>query len=292
LDSAGQFFRSFVSKAGNLLATGDLQLYFTRDGQEFTGLFNRGDSAQFDLSGGIATPLDSSMLSRYNAVMSGELEGVALSGFMLVSFTHSGAAHLRGALPDGTAFVAGAHLVKGRNLPVFIPAYARQSGYLGGPLQFAIGPALPLTGVLNWEKPASSGALPTGVENLPLALAGAPYPRPAGVLVLDDFNATRGAGTLRFSGGGLASNFVSTLTIDLQNRPHIPAGDAHRTKLTINTADGTFSGSFLHSDGHRRTFQGVLVQQPGPGDSDIAEGCFTAGQAVGLVELLPGTVGP
>jgi hypothetical protein len=291
LDSSGQYFRSFLPKAGGLLARGDLQLSFTRDGKEFTGLFNRGDNTQFDLSGGITIPLEGSMSHRYNAVITGEIEGATLSGYMLLNFSRSGAAHLRGALPDGKPFIAGSHLVKEENLPVFIPAYAREAGHLAGPLQFANGPALPLTGELKWKKPPSSGVFPSGLVGSPFALAGAPYVRPQGGRVLDDFNATAGVGSLRFSGGGLGPNLVSALTIDLQNRPHFASGDAHHTRLTINARNGTFAGSFLHDDGHRCAFKGVLVQQPGS-DSDIAEGCFSAGSAAGWVELLPGTVSP
>ena len=246
---------------------------------------------QFELSGRITIPLASSMLHQYNAVITGEIEGTPLNGFMLLKFSRSGAAHLRGALPDGKPFIAGSHLVKDENLPAFIPAYAHEAGYLAGPLHFATGPALPLTGVLKWKKPPSSGAFPGGLSGSPFALAGAPYGQPNGVRVLDDFYDTAGVATLRFSGGGLGANFVSALTIDQQNRPHLALGDAHRPRLTINTHNGTFAGSFLHDDGHRRAFKGVLVQQPGA-DSDLAEGCFSADSAIGRVELLPGTVSP
>lgn len=210
---------------------------------------------------------------------------LSLRGYLTAKVRPSGLTTLLGALPDGTKVSQTAHVTGAGNLAIFLPAYGKDSaGYLGGSATLTAAGPLPFAGSMAWEKPQGTPRYEGSAwEATPVVLAGAPYVKPSGARVLDDFNATSGAGYVHFSGGSLAAPLTSAVTLETKNHARFAPGDAQKGKLTLVGKTGLFHGSFLHADGKRHTFWGACIQQSGAPDS--AQGFFRESDATGLVEL-------
>lgn len=222
----------------------------------------------------------------YTALLSAGAPASA-NGFLTANVRPNGVVVSIGALPDGSTLTHATRLTgpagSGR-LALYFPCHGSAPGYLGGYASLLGADTLPLNGVLLWEKPKSTRGF-TGEEFSALAveLRGARYLRRPG-RILDDFEASGGAGFLRFSGSGIAVPLSSAVTMGPANRALFAARDPQRPVLQFQPATGLFTGFFLHPDGKRRTFRGSCVQQEDAAP-DIARGFFIAPTGGGVVEL-------
>jgi hypothetical protein len=285
LGDAGEITKTFKVRTGGQTVQRTLNLKVGNGGKKIFGTFEFETGVHYDITADrdvVTTrqaPLPSA--ARYNAMLGAE-SPAALHGFLVANVRPTGSVALSATLPDGKTVTATAHVSEEGGLAIFIPSYAGKVGYLAGQAQITSGQNLPLEATLSWKKP------PFAAETVPVALnlAGAPYTaRTSNIRILDDFEATGGAGEVRLSEGGLSGSLSSAFLLMPSNKTFVPP-TLLQLRLSVRPTTGVFTGSFVHPDGKRHAFTGLCIQQTGE-TPDIAEGLFKNPTAPGLVELLP-----
>ena len=217
----------------------------------------------------------------YTALLNSETP-TPLRGYVTANVRTNGVVVLTGALPDGRTVSQTTHLNELSELPLYFVPPGRQDGYAGGTVMLATSGNYPLQGSLRWET-AGAPASFSDQSFYTLDLSGAPFVWRTGRL-LDDFDASHGAGSIRFTGAGLSTPITAPLTLLASNRVLIPLSAPGRVQLRFVPSTGLFNGSFLHADGRRRAFKGVCVQQAGA-ILDSAEGLFLHPDGAGVVKI-------
>ena len=267
-----------------------LTLTFSGDNTALTGTFTGPSGASYDLTaerdlvGTSAAPVPPT--GRYTAQLSADLGG-PVRGYLAAEVLATGQVNLTGVLPDTTPFTQTSWVSNSGKVTIFKPLYAGGHGYLIGLAPMAPGSGvITFTSDLTWRKPkALRGLYPDGFADVPVQVAGARYVKRLNHPALNDFDATLGVGYVDFSGGELSASFTSTLRL-LPTRAVVTLPNPTRTTLTVNPTTGVISGSFLHSDGHRRIFKGACVQLTG---QDLAAGAFPGVTTAGTFELAAGS---
>jgi hypothetical protein len=174
-------------------------------------------------------------------------------------------------LADGTKLTASGSVNKDRIVALHAALYVAKAGCLGGEMTFD-GSLLSsdVSGDFFWFRPWQNvehypWGWPSGLE---LTATGAKYNVVPGTNVLPDLMAGSPNADLTFSSGALASPLVDAITISPTYRI---SGLATGGTLKIVPSTGAISGSFLHSDGTKPKFVGVIVQR---GSAKGASGFF------------------
>jgi hypothetical protein len=173
-------------------------------------------------------------------------------GFGTVKVDASGKVKFTGTLADATKVSQSATLSKSGYWPLHIPLY-RGNGCLLGWLAFASQTNSDSSGALSWIKSAGgkSKYYPGGFI-CEWDAFGSAYVRTDPVLNM-------ATASLRFSGGGLASDITNSITIGPGNKV-VTTGK--QLKLSFSTPVGTFKGSFLDpATGKSLSFSGAVFQK-------------------------------
>lgn len=204
-------------------------------------------------------------------------------GYGTVTIDRAGFVRLNGVLCDGTRITQGARLSKNGSFPLAALAYGAKGG-LWGEVSFAdLANESDFRGDLKWFKPATPDApLYPGEISTSLTVIGSKYiAPPAGTRVLDLADAPANA-EIDFAGGNLSAGLIQkNFTLRTDNRA-VFASDAGAT-LSISTATGRFTGTFLDADtGTVRSFSGAIFQK-----QNFGAGLFRTPAAIGHTEIVP-----
>lgn len=190
------------------------------------------------------------------------------TGVATVRVLKSGRVLTRGVLADGTRFGNAATLSETLGYSLFAKLY-RKGGALAGPVQLDDQQAETdlLGDLLLWLRPENTKAkhYPAGwSEGIDLSILGAKYVRVPGESVVPDLGADDldgdGNAELSFSDGLLSSPIEHTLNIDARNRVwNVPATRDFSARVVAGS--GLLNGVFLHEDGKRTRWQGVIHQK-------------------------------
>ncbi len=185
-------------------------------------------------------------------------------GFALVKVSTLGVVTAVGKLGNGRPWSAGGLLRADGSVPLYAaqPSVKGSSrGSIGGTLFFRDVPAMSdCDGTFAWYVPGTLG----GTFLVSSPVFGARYtvpPRDTRALNLP-------VGKAHLSDGNIGSALDIPFTINVKNRVIADAPNPHKLAVTITSASGLFSGSFLHPVRLKRTpFSGVLIQKQNLGGS-------------------------
>jgi hypothetical protein len=279
LGASGLFNKTFKLGSGLALVRPTLALQMQNDGT-FSGVWDKANGTAFAIAGNKnATIAESGKFTAH-------LRGNAAPGFLLATVKTNAITILVGSLPDGTRVSTSTTLSITNQLSLAFGLYKSRAGYLFGPSTITGATAeRVLAGDLRWTKPATTLA-PVGVTDASIQLAGHVWTPPAiGVRVVPDFDVTNGSTTFTLDSGDLAAPIVKSVILTTKNTFTITPKTAEKLALFVSTTNGFFGGSFIHSDGKRRTIRGAVVQSH-TGQS-VIEGFFPGVTMPGIVTNIP-----
>ena len=182
-------------------------------------------------------------------------------GYGTVLVSSRGRISASGRSADEMAFNQRAAITVSGRWPVFAKLGGSTKGILCGWLSFAETGGTDFAGSLTWLGPEVPGPNNAFVNEFSgeVSVAGSRYSVPRGTLVLQTTSSTNNV-HLALSGGGLETPIERDLTLSSANRfssANWPVGDS----LSVSAPTGIFTGRFLHSDGFREIFRGVILQK-------------------------------
>jgi len=203
-------------------------------------------------------------------------------GFLTVST--AGLVSMSGTLADGSAFTSQGLLLQGTNGHDSYQFFNDPN--FTGSIVFDYGFGSYAEGVIDWaDNAAQNKYFPAGF-NSTIYEDATRYTVPAkGVRAI-----AITSGTIEFSGGGLTAPFYQAVTLSTANVMTPVGKNPHSVKITLDTATGTVTGSFIGpATPASTTFHGVLYQGPGyPAIFGGFLGPVSDGvKASGFVELAP-----
>lgn len=277
--ASGLFNKTFKLGSGLALVRPTLALQMQNDGS-FSGVWDKANGTTFAIEG------NKNATIAEGGKFTAHLRGNGASGFFLATVKTNGITILVGSLPDGTKLSASTNISITNQLSLAFGLYKSKAGHLFGPSTIT-GETTErvLAGDLRWTKPATSLA-PIGVSDARIQLAGHVWMPPAiGVRVVPDFDATNGSTTFTLDSGDLAAPIVKSAILTTKNTFSITPKTAEKLVLFVSTSNGYFGGSFIHSDGIRRTIKGAVVQShTGQG---VIEAFFPGVTMPGIVMNIP-----
>ena len=198
-------------------------------------------------------------------------------GYALLTNTGS-MINLGGALSDGTSFSRSEPINEQDEFPVYASLY-NNTGLLLGQMSLSAATygAVP-AGNLIWIKPPSSTGLYANGFSTGLAVQGSPWITSAAALS----GLFANDAPLTFSGGGLASNLVSTAHLTSSNTLRRVSGSTNFASGAINRSNGLMTLTFTNTSGKKVTATGTLLQNAGLGG-----GFFLGATNAGAVVLQP-----
>jgi len=218
------------------------------------------------------TPLAGSYTVVIPPNQNGSTDAPQGNGVATITVGSKGAVRVVGSLADGTAFSQSAVITKGGNLPLFAALYSRK-GSISGNLTFRSLSTSDVDGTVTWIKPASptDKAYAAGFT-VTASAVGSLYTKPTTQTVAK-FNTlalTASPGSvntvLELGEGGLAAAIDQQMTITNGKTVAIADPNVQKITLTLNSANGTFSGRFTNPVTNVATaFRGVLLQKQNAG---------------------------
>jgi hypothetical protein len=180
-------------------------------------------------------------------------------GWGTVSVSSKGKITFSGRLPNGVAVTQTSDLTSNNQWHLFAPTHSSK-GWISGSLNLGDGdPETPVSGVVAWVKPVTSGSfLPAPISGA-LSVLGSRYTPPTlGQLVIRGLAPT-GDNLLMTWGTSLAT--PPTTTNLALSKAHRVTSTSPNVTVTVNTSNGVFSGSAPHpATGTTSTFSGVFLQ--------------------------------
>ena len=171
-----------------------------------------------------------------------------------------------GRLSDRTVVEQTAALTKDGTWPLFLKLY-NGGGVMLGVVTHAVQTESDLSASLDWFRP------PTGSAKFPLgfliknhALIGAMYSAPESGFVLPSFPAPPdNMGTITISDGNLLNPITAQFLLKENNKVKFDAAaNPSQIEIKIDTTNGTFFGSFVHTISQKVTdIEGIVFQKTG-----------------------------
>ncbi len=193
---------------------------------------------------------------KYTMLLSGG-EDAATSPATL-DLTTAGAVTLKGTLADGTAVAQKTTLAANGQTPVYVSLY-KGRGSLVGWLTMMNTDTNDTPGLLLWTKKETAGGkiYLAGFTNETLAL-GSRYVAPLkGVAALGWSN-----GVALFEQGNLSVPMTNAIALSSANKFIITSTNTSKLVLSLTTASGLLSGSFVHPDTLKKSaIKGVILQK-------------------------------
>jgi uncharacterized protein YkwD len=275
--SAGQVltFSGTLDAAGNASVTASgvtLSLSYAQ-GNLSGSLIGAGFNSDIALDALVpATTTSTALAGKYTVILPAA-EGASANvpqgdGVAVVTVASNGVAKITGTLANGSAFTASSPLTKSGELPVFA-----NGGLLAGSLTFNSTSSSDLSGALLW----STASFSTNIQAV-----GSRYVAPAaGNRVVNVTSASNNT-SLGLGAGGLAAPVVQTVTLGTDNSVVLSAPAVEGLTLTVNAANGRFSGKFIHPQtGALTKIRGAILQKQNAGFGFFTGGgyaTFTAAQ--------------
>ncbi|MBL9114470.1 MAG: hypothetical protein JNJ83_05640 [Verrucomicrobiaceae bacterium] len=193
------------------------------------------------------------------------------TGHGTVTINNKGKVTLACTLADGTKLTAVTTMSKDLTASIYAQIYPAKAGCFGGRLTFDDSQAnTDVTGPFFWFRPWQNvHHYPWGwPEGIDVDLIGTKYNVTPGTSVLLGLSAGSPNATLRFDKGLLSGLQTKSLTVSTTNGV---SGSDGTWSLKITPSSGLISGSFLHTDGTKPKFTGVILQK---GSNDRGLGFF------------------
>ena len=175
-----------------------------------------------------------------------------------LDLTTAGAVTLKGTLADGTAVAQKTTLAANGQTPVYVSLY-KGRGSLVGWLTMMNTDTNDTPGLLLWTKKETAGGkiYLAGFTNETLAL-GSRYVAPLkGVAALGWSN-----GVALFEQGNLSVPMTNAIALSSANKFIITSTNTSKLALSLTTASGLLSGSFVHPDTLKKSaIKGVILQK-------------------------------
>lgn len=177
-------------------------------------------------------------------------------GFGLVAVEDDGTVSLSGELSDGTAVEQVTGISRDGVWPLYVSLYNGEGVVLGW-VTFASTATNDLSGDATWIKESTVGGVYGSGFTNDFNITGSYYvEQEIGTTAI---NLT--SGTVTLSGGDLSTPINTSVTLNVDHTVTIDPLDVNALTFSIDIANGTFSGSFLHPDlGTVHSFDGVLLQ--------------------------------
>lgn len=219
-----------------------------------TALLNKTTSGYYTL----AFPRQAAPNNGYSAAQFPQGDGVGT-----VTVSASGIATLTATLADGTTLTASSPLSQGNVMPFFSALYS-SAGSISGPLEFGTVHG-DITGEnLWWFRPSASKPAPAYTSGWPNGIKvdgdGMQYDGSETFREALGLGVS-GAGELSFEGGILAGTLFKNVSLSTTDK--VTTTDSTYS-LSIDTAKGTFKGTFTPSGQAKCSFMGVLLHAHAP----------------------------
>jgi hypothetical protein len=280
LSFSGKFGSDGSASASHLGTTVQLQLGTTGGNNsvniEISGLFSA-DAVAIEL---LTTKMTA---ASYTVRIPHPATGYPLgNGYGTLTVGKTGAIRLTGELGDGTPFTASGGMLANMTWPLYAQVYSKK-GAVAGTVTFENTVNGNLDGVVNWFKPATTGAYDPLPFDPPaqVNLYGSLYAKPAkGAPVITSTN-----GDIVFAAGNLGTSPLDiAATLSTANKFAFPTPPTDKLTISITTSNGLFTGSFVDpTSGKKREFHGALFQ----GDLNFGTGVFKGTTEAGSVDIFP-----
>ncbi|MFZ0826316.1 MAG: immunoglobulin domain-containing protein [Verrucomicrobiia bacterium] len=182
-------------------------------------------------------------------------------GYGTVTVNTAGLVTVNGILADGTSFSQSTTLSKSGQWALYEPLYPYSRGSILGWLTFSNSTAGDINGWLSWIRPVqpTMTAFTYGFAVVTAPIGSLYTPPPAGQPVLNLAN-----GNVALTDGALAQSFTNQ--IQLNNNNTIINSSDNGLQLTINPANGTFSGNAQDPTTDKWIpFKGIVLQKQNTG---------------------------
>ncbi len=240
--------------------------------QQITGSVSDGESTA-DISADRARQPDegdSADAGRYTVSLPADVENPDASqphghGYALLSVSKKGVATLTGKLADGQLFTKSATISKDGSLPIFAPLYG--TGFVAGIVSFRDSGVSDLDGTIHWSKPERplDRFQKAAIEHDNPVLGSRYAPPAAATRVITAPDSEENV-RLAFGDGDFEASVDQPATLQTNNRIVMPAPQIAGLSVTINPANGRYTGTFTHPvSGAMRRFNGVIFQKQNAG---------------------------
>jgi hypothetical protein len=202
---------------------------------------------------------------RYTLVVPGSDDAATSpggDGYGALTVSKAGRLVMSGSLADGTAVSQAILLSSDGQWPLYLSLNSAKGSLLGW-ISFASQGSGDCSGLLSWIKPAMPTAryYPLGFTNEHEAV-GSKFVWLGTTNRLLNFT----EGVAEFDLGNLAQGFENTLSLRPNNTLLVTGGATNRLVMSLSTANGLMSGSFLHPDTKRSIIlKGVVLQSQNAG---------------------------
>jgi hypothetical protein len=203
-------------------------------------------------------------------------------GYATMVIDAVGAVNITGSLPDGRPFTMSSILSRNGRVPLY-GSMISGAASLAGSLQIESTADTDLSGSVRWQKPARAGDRihPEALNTL-RTLRGSLYTPPSADMPAVTFGTIENRADLALDDGGLFEEVRATLQV-LPRAIAIVRGNPANFKVTINPANGRFTGTFVAPEtAVVRKINGVVLQK-----QHSAAGYFLGSDESGTAELLP-----
>lgn len=228
------------------------------------------DRAAFDAK----SPVPGGVAGAYTVLFNPTSAGAGIPqghGFGVAKVSASGVVTITASLADGSKLAGSGGVNSAHIWPLYHSLY-KGGGFLAGAVTFASDPGTSdFAGTLDWQKPATTGALHPGAFATQLDFIGSKYVAPPKGQRVLDFAA--GADNARLLTLGTAP-LDELVTLDAANKFIVPS-DPSKLKLKLTAPTGIFLGSYVNG-GATLKIGGVIFQEQNIGGGMVTGGTFTA----------------
>lgn len=188
-------------------------------------------------------------------------------GFISMKINSLGVLSGAGKLADGSPLTFSAPLDSNARWSLYAPLYNRTGVIVAAVNGAGAAPLFTFTGQSTWLRPVTdSQHYPSGWPNgIDISISASQYRPAPGSSALGALSAIDGNGnaTLQWTNGRLTSPKTGTVGITTADRTSNLPADPSFT-FTLNRSTGIFSGTFLHSDGTRPKYEGIILRTTNP----------------------------
>ena len=203
-------------------------------------------------------------------------------GYARIVVEEFGTAKVAGKLPDGTPFSTKTIVTASGSVPIFARIFGG-FGALVGNAQLTATETSDFEGSVSWFKPERPLApiYPQAFTTRNV-ISGSRYTRPLAATPAVDFQTTNNSATLMLAEGNLGGEITQTVRVKTDNTITLEAPTQPAVTVSLNPANGRFSGAFMHPVEGLKKFSGLLDQKQRAG-----RGFFLGSTESGVTQIVP-----
>ncbi|MEK0448561.1 MAG: hypothetical protein RL088_829 [Verrucomicrobiota bacterium] len=203
-------------------------------------------------------------------------------GYARIVVEEFGTVKVAGKLADGTPFTAKTIVTNPGVIPIFARIFSG-SGAVVGNLQLASTETTDVEGSVSWFKPERPLApIYPQVFATRNVISGSRYLPPSAATPAVDFQTANNTAKLTLAEGNLGSEITQSLRVQTNNSITLELPAQPAVTVSLNPANGRFSGSFLHPVEGLKKFSGLMDQKQRAG-----RGFFLGSTESGVTQIAP-----